>query len=583
MSQLKPEIKNSKASTTSQISLASYGLVFFLLLVSLIQVLKAQDPRVAKGYLGAVASASPESSAAGLEMLKQGGNAADAIIATSFALAVTRPQSTGLGGGGFLIYHDAQQHLDRAYDFRETAPAAATRDMYQTKTASRVGPKAAGIPGLVKGLVELYNNHGSGRLSLAELMEPAIRLARAGFKIDAGLASACHSLRKTLAQSPAAAKVFLPGGRPLKVGELLIQEDLAKTLERIAKKGANDFYQGETARLIAKAMKRDGGLITKADLANYKTIQRQTLQTRYRGKTILTMPPPAGGMHLIQMLNILENFNLSQYQHFSAKHLHLLAETMKRAYADRAVHSGDPKFTKVPVEWLTSKNYARKLAKTISMDQATSSNEIYAGQAPIAKESNQTTHISVVDRFGNAASSTQTINTHLGSKYMPEGTGFLMNNEMDDFGTALGRANAFGAIALSNANLIEPGKRPLSSMTPSLVLDEQQRLIMVVGSPGGTKIMTTVLQVISNSLDFALDPKAAVFAPRVHHQWRNKSKLRFEQTRLPGAVANALKALGQEFYMDEPMGNVQAIFRDPESGLLTAVSDRRGTGRPAAR
>ncbi|MDF1665352.1 MAG: gamma-glutamyltransferase, partial [Planctomycetota bacterium] len=501
---------------------------------------KSKGPQVAEGRLGAVATASPESSEAGIAMLRAGGNAVDAFVAASFAVSVTRPQSTGIGGGGFLVYFNAKSKESLALDFRETAPSAAHRDMYKTKQDSLLGPRAAGIPGLVKGLVEFHAQHGSGKIRLAQVLQPAIDLAEKGFAVDSGLAKLCKKYKALLQRYPASAAVFVPNGVPLKKGDWLVQPDLAWTLKQIAEGGSDAFYKGPVAEKIAKAMKRDGGLLTEQDFANYQAVPRTPLEGKYHDRRILTMPPPAGGMHLLQMLNILEEKELGQYKHNHVNHIHLMAEAMKYTYADRAVHSGDPGFWKVPTKWLTSKSYAREIADKIDLEKAQPSKDIAAGTVP--KESKQTTHISVVDRFGSAVSSTQTVNTGLGSKYVAEGTGILMNNEMDDFGSATGRANFFGAVTLSEANLIEPGKRPLSSMSPTLVFDPQDRLIMAVGTPGGTRIMTSVLQVIINRIDFALSPKECVHAPRMHHQW-SPEELRLEKSGFKDeTLLKALKA-----------------------------------------
>lgn len=580
-----PEPETLFPSSLSRRSLAQWSYVAVGL--GLVAALGAMargtsDPKLAKGKLGAVATASPEASAAALEILERGGNAADALVAASFAVSVTRPQSTGLGGGGFAVFFNQARREAAALDFRETAPLGASREMYKSPAESRDGPRAAGVPGLVRGLAEIHQEFGSGRLSFAELVEPAIRLARDGFKVDAGLAWASAACAEELKKWPAAAAVFLPGGEPLKAGQRLVQPELAATLERIAKDGADDFYKGETARRIAAAMTKDGGLIRAADLAGYKALEREPIWGRYRDRQIITMPPPAGGVHLLQILNIMERFELAKMGRWSADHLHVLAEAMKRAYADRAAHSGDPAFSKVPSVWLVSKDYAAKLAGEIDLKKASKSDDIRAGVP--SKEHDQTTHISIIDAWGNAASSTQTVNTLLGAKYIASGTGFLMNNEMDDFAQRTGVANAFGATATSEANLIEPGKRPLSSMSPSIVLDDWGRLEMVVGTPGGTKIITSVLQVISHKIDFQASPRDSVFAPRVHHQWRFPEELQFEGGSLTPALKAELESRGQGVI--ESRGgfcDVQAVFRDPRTGQLTAVSDRRGSGLPAAR
>lgn len=563
------------------------------------------EPKVARGLRGAVASASPESSDAGLAMLAAGGNAADALVATSFAVSVTRPQSTGIGGGGFILYHDAESGKTYAIDCREEAPSGASRDMYldakkqPVPGASTYGALASGVPGLVKGLCEFHARFG--KLPFKQVIAPAIKLARDGFPVDAGLAGSAAYHRKKLAKFPESAEVFLPGGEPVKRGELLRQPDLAKTLTAIAKHGADGFYKGRVAELIVASQAKHGGLISMKDLASYKVRWRTPITGHYQGHRIVTMPPPSSGMHLIQILNQVERFGLGQYEHNGPEHVHLLAEAMMRAYADRSVHSGDPDFWQVPTDFLTSRDYAAKLSASIRLDKATPEESVTAGKPPKTDGGN-TTHISIIDAAGNAASSTQTINTGLGSKLIAAGTGILMNNEMDDFSKKPGVPNAYGLIG-GAANAIEGGKRPMSSMSPTIIFDSRGRLELVVGTPGGARIITSVLQPIINHIDFGLSPKDCVWKARVHHQWtpkairienfgrreRRRGKDRYTKVSKTGiveitpATIQRLRELGHDVYDASMMCNVQAVFRNPDTGELTAVSDRRATGEPRAR
>lgn len=540
-----------------------------------------------KGRRGAVATASPEASAAGASILRAGGNAADAFVAASFAVSVTRPQSTGLGGGGFLLYRDAAEGKTYALDFREVAGEYAGADRYLDAEGAVIGEggpespivfgaSAAGVPGVVAGLVRFHERFGS--LPLPQVMAPAIRLAEGGFKVDSGLAAASSKYRDQLARFPSSAAVYLKGGRPLRVGELLVQPELGFTLRAVAARGRAGFYEGWVAERIAQAMRERRGLISRADLSRYEPVWREPATTRYHRHRIESMPPPGGGHHLIQMLNVFEGFELGRYPHGSPQHTHLLAEAMKPAYADRSKHSGDPGFVAVPTAWMTSKAYAAELRARIDPKAARPSRSIAGGTPP--KEDRQTTHISVIDAAGNAVSSTQTINTGLGSKFVVPGTGVLLNNEMDDFALKPGAMNSFGLTG-GKANAITPGKRPLSSMSPSLVYDPQGRLIGVLGTPGGSRIMSTIAQVISNRIDFAMAPRQAVFARRMHHQWL-PDELRLEGGAWSESEMQSLRALGHNVRAGGRFCNVQAIFRDPESGVVTAVSDIRGTGRPQA-
>lgn len=541
--------------------------------------------RVAEGRRHAVAAAAPEASEAALQVLADGGNAADALVTASFVMAVVRPQSTGIGGGGFVLHHDAKTRTQTALDGRERAPAEARENMYldsrgEPTSESRNGPRSAGVPGLVAMLWRLHQDHGSKKLDWARLVAPAIALAENGFAVPESLARAVAERRKVLAEYPASAAVFLPNGRPLQAGDRFVQADLASTLKEIAARGGDGFYQGAVARRLVEATRARGGHLSIQDLAGYEVKARTPVRGTYRGHEVVSMPPPSsGGVHLVQMLNILSGYDLEAMGWHSAEHLHVLAEAMRRAYADRAEHLGDPDHVAVPVKWLTDPAYAEELRKGIALDRATPSSELHAGR-PAGPERPHTTHISVIDADGNVASSTQTVNLALGSGFVAEGTGVLLNDEMDDFAAKPGAANAFGLVQGAK-NAIQPGKRPLSSMTPTIVFGRDGAPLLVVGSPGGSKIITTVLQTISNVIDFGMSLERAVAAPRVHHQWK-PDELVLE----PGidrAVLDGLSARGHIVRVVERLnqGEVQAIHVKPQRRLV-AVSDPRGEGRPAA-
>ncbi|RMG15998.1 MAG: gamma-glutamyltransferase [Planctomycetota bacterium] len=544
----------------------------------------ADSPREVRGAQGAIATAAPEASAVGLEVLRKGGNAFDALVAASFAISVVRPQSTGIGGGGFVVFHDAARGVEGVLDGRETAPKLATPDMFveggRVIDGYRRGPLAAGVPGLVRMLYRLYEEHGSGKLSWAELVAPAVRLAERGFRVPPPLAAAIRRHADELARYPSSAKVFLPGGIPPAPGDRLVQADLALTLQTIAEEGADGFYRGWVAEKIARAASSGGGLISREDLASYEAKEREPVEGVYRGLRVVSMPPPSsGGVHLVQMLNVLSRHDLRSMGWQSADHLHLLAEVMRRAFADRAQFMADTDFVEVPVARLLDPAYAALLDESIDMERATPSDEILPG-ANFVLESDHTTHISIVDGEGNAVASTQTINTSLGSLYVAEGTGVLLNNEMADFTADPDAPNPFG-LSQSAKNLPAPGKRPLSSMTPTIVLDAGGKVRAVVGSPGGPKIITTVLQVLSNMVDFGMGPLEAVAAPRIHHQWKYAG----QDLLLAERGVRSLKALGlrghQVRVVDAPLGNAQVVVVEAD-GTRVAASDPRGTGRPGA-
>ena len=456
----------------------------------------------------------------GENVLYQGGNAYDAAIAVGFALAVVLPRAGNIGGGGFMVIYDEDSNDTYSIDYREKAPAASFKDMYLDENGefdilkSTFGFNAIGIPGTVHGFWSVHQRFGS--LPWADLIQPSIVLAERGFIMSDYMADTLNKYSEKMSYYDETRNIFLRNYPNLKKSRL-IQNDLAKTLKRIQKDGVQGFYSGETASLIAKDMKENGGLITKQDLLDYKSVWREPIKGSYRGKTIVTMPPPSsGGIHLIQMLNILENFELSNYEHNSYQYVSLLSETMKYAYADRSKYLGDPDFFEVPISEITAKEYAKTISSSIKELGVLPSSEISPGMY-INPESIETTHFSIADKFGNVISNTYTINSAFGSGVTIEGTGILMNNEMDDFSGQPGVPNQFGLLG-GVANQIEPAKRPLSSMTPTIVFDEGEPFL-AIGSPGGSRIITAVLQIILNVVDFEQSLEEATGSKRIHHQW----------------------------------------------------------------
>ena len=456
----------------------------------------------------------------GENVLYQGGNAYDAAIAVGFALAVVLPRAGNIGGGGFMVIYDEDSNDTYSIDYREKAPAASFKDMYLDENGefdilkSTFGFNAIGIPGTVHGFWSVHQRFGS--LPWADLIQPSIVLAERGFIMSDYMADTLNKYSEKMSYYDETRNIFLRNYPNLKKSRL-IQNDLAKTLKRIQKDGVQGFYSGETASLIAKDMKENGGLITKQDLLDYKSVWREPIKGSYRGKTIVTMPPPSsGGIHLIQMLNILENFELSNYEHNSYQYVSLLSETMKYAYADRSKYLGDPDFFEVPISEITAKEYAKTISSSIKELGVLPSSEISPGMY-INPESIETTHFSIADKFGNVISNTYTINSAFGSGVTIEGTGILMNNEMDDFSGQPGVPNQFGLLG-GVANEIEPAKRPLSSMTPTIVFDEGEPFL-AIGSPGGSRIITAVLQIILNVVDFEQSLEEATGSKRIHHQW----------------------------------------------------------------
>ena len=515
----------------------------------------------------------------GLDILKAGGNAVDAGVAVAFALAVTLPKAGNLGGGGFMIVHDAKAGTTKAIDYREMAPMAAFRDMYldangeTVKNRSRFHGLAIGVPGTVAGMQTALDSYGT--MTLADLVAPAIKLARDGIVVTLSLSEDLKRAEERLKKWPQSATVFYkPDGSFYEIGEIFRQPDLADTLELIAKHGADGFYRGETAQKIADAVQAADGMITTVDMANYKSVIRETVKGSYRGYDISAMPPPSsGGAHIVQILNILEGYPISDMGHNSAQTIHLMAEAMKQAYADRATYLGDADFVDVPLKELTDKHYASDIRAKLDMGKARPANVVKASMLT-PYESNETTHFSVVDRFGNAVSNTYTINFSFGSGIVATGTGVLMNNEMDDFSAKSGVPNAYGLIG-GDANAVEAGKRPLSSMSPTIVMKDG-KVFLVTGSPGGSRIITTTLQVIMNVIDHKMNIAEATLAPRIHHQWL-PDELRVEEG-ISNDTKAILRAKGHDVVVNRTMGAVQSILVDPETGVLLGATDLRRTG-----
>jgi len=542
-------------------------------------------PKPAWAKQGMVVSAHPLASQIGLDILKAGGNAVDAAVATAFALGVTEGYSSGIGGGSFTLLHLANRWETVAVDGREEAPAAANRNMYVDKASGQVIPElsttgvlAAAVPGHVAALCLLLDRYGS--MSLGQVLEPSIALADSGFELSQTYVRVLENQKDRLKRFSSSFEIFFhPDSTVLGLGERLVQHDLAQTYRLLAEEGDDAFYKGEIAQLIAAAMLPDSGLITVEDLASYRAKIRRPVLGSYRGFTVYSMPPPSsGGVHLIQMLNVLERYDLHYLGHNSSETIHLMAEAMKRAFADRAVYMGDPGFASIPVAGLISKAYADSLARTISRFHASKVSgpgnpTPYLPPADMSK-GQHTTHLSVIDRWGNMVAMTATINTGFGSGFVVPGTGVLLNNEMDDFSAAPGVENFFGLVG-DEANSIAPHKRPLSSMTPTFVF-YQGRPFMILGSPGGPRIITTVLQVILNVIDHNMDIQAAVDAPRIHHQWK-PDKLYLEDG-IPADVIQNLVIKGYEAVPGGNWGAAEAILIDLETGIIYGGSDSRIEG-----
>ncbi|HWZ59977.1 MAG TPA: gamma-glutamyltransferase [Gemmatimonadaceae bacterium] len=506
-------------------------------------------------------------SAAGVEILREGGNAVDAAVAVGFALAVTHPEAGNLGGGGYTVIRMADGRT-AAFDYREVAPAAAKRDMFVGHgDASIVGPLASGVPGAVAGLVE--TQHTYGKLALRAVMDPAIRLAVGGFVVDSAFNRSISRAKPLIARFGGADR-FLPGGIPPAVGTMFVQPELGETLARIADLGADGFYRGPVAEAIATEMQRDGGLITAADLEAYRVRRREALSGTYRGYTLYTMPPSSsGGVTVLETLNILETFDkLPPFG--SAQAAHILGDAFQRAFIDRNDQLGDPDFVTVPVDRLTSKAYARTVRGTIARDRATPTPRVTTA----LDEGRQTTHYSVVDSAGDAVATTTTLNELYGSGVYVRGAGFFLNDEMDDFASQPGVPNMFGLVQ-GERNAIAPGKRPLSAMSPTIVLDRTGQPFLIVGGRGGPRIITSTLQVIVDAIDYRMSLPDAMAAPRLHHQGLPDS-LRVEAGGFAPAVLDSLRAMGYAVGIGGATGTCTAVMRAP--GGWVGVVDPRTSG-----
>lgn len=566
--------------------------------VALLLVPAARAQRAAvEARQGMVASAHRLASEAGVEILQQGGNAVDAAVATGLALAVVYPFAGNLGGGGFMLIHLADQTdggrgRQLVIDYRETAPAAATRRMYvgpdgkliTGEGSSTLGWRASGVPGTVAGFALALAKYGSGRLTWAQVCAPARRLAADGHAVSQGTAHNLRAWQHVLGRYPESRRIYLNDGAYRQPGDQWIQADLAATFARLQEHGPREFYEGETARRIAAAMAAHGGTITAADLAAYRPVERTPLRGTYRGYEIVTMPPPSsGGIALLQMLGMLERHDVAALGADSAAKYHLFAEVMKRAFRDRAEYLADPAFVRVPVAELLAPDYLASRLADFSPERATPAATIRPGLGPFtptpaaAGERHETTHYSVVDAAGNAVANTYTLNGAYGSGVTIPGTGILMNNEMDDFTSKPGEPNLFGLIQ-GEANAIAPGKRPLSSMTPTLVFKDG-RLRLATGSPGGPTIINTVLQVITNVIDHDMPVQSAVEAARIHHQWMPDT-LTYERFGLSPDTQTLLRAKGhtlaqRQSYEGGYQGDAETVAVDPASGVRLGAADPR--------
>ncbi len=522
---------------------------------------------------GMVVSATEHASRIGMEVMRDGGNAVDAAIATGFALAVTHPTAGNIGGGGFFVIRFPDGRVT-AFDFRERAPIAADPRMFLDESGTysssihHSSHKAVGVPGTVAGFAKAHETYGTADWN--RLVQPSVDLARDGFAVMPGLANSLQYGLRRMERYPASVQVFSKGGEPYQEGETWAQPDLARTLERIMRQGRDGFYKGETARLIAEEMRRGGGLITEEDLAIYRLHERAPVKGTYRGYEVISMPPPSsGGTVLIEMLNILEGFDLASMGHNSAAYIHHVTEAMRRGYLDRARFLADPSYADVPVERLTNKEYANELRQSIDPQKASHSDPV---DIELPFESPQTTHYSVVDGNGMAVSITYTLEFGYGSGIVVPGAGFLLNNEMGDFNPQRGLTDTLGHIG-SEPNLARPGQRMLSSMTPS-ILAKDGRLVAVVGSPGGRTIINSVLQVILNIVDFDMQIEDAVAASRLHHAWLPNT-VRVEQGGITDEIKQELEALGHLVTVRERQGVTHCIMIDPVTGERIGAADPR--------
>ena len=556
--------------------------ILILSLLSSLLVLNSVNTNAAgriavKGHNGAVASSSAIASEIGIQILKEGGNAVDAAIATAFAMAVTLPSAGNIGGGGFLIYHGADGQTS-AFDFREKAPLASTTDMYLDENGNidyslkHLSILSVGVPGTVAGMELAHQRYGT--MEWEDLLSPAIRLAREGFPISWKLHDDFKNKRNREwfnKHSSSKKKFYRPDGNLYQPGDLWIQTDLANTLERIQKEGKDGFYKGKTAKLIADFMAANGGIITLEDLEKYQAIERKPIQGSYQGFEIVSMPPPSsGGIILTEMLNILEGFDLKKVGHNSALYLHLLTESMRRAYADRANYLGDLDFNEnMPVNRLTSKQHAENLRKSISMSQKSESDPALFARA---YESEETTHFSVADKHGNMVSLTYTLEFGYGSHVVVEGAGFLLNNEMGDFNAQPGITNLTGSIG-TIANQIRPQQRMLSSMTPTIVAKNGVPLF-ATGTPGGRTIINTTMQTILNIIDHGMTIAESIEAPRIHHQWL-PDITSIEKIGISLDTQKLYEAFGHKIRVRNTIGSAMGVYRDPETGIISGAADSR--------
>jgi gamma-glutamyltranspeptidase/glutathione hydrolase len=568
----------------THIRLAALALLFLVPVaafadpVPIISPLATARPVIARH--GMVVTQEAAASRVGLDILKRGGNAVDAAVAVGFALAVTLPRAGNIGGGGFMLIHRADTNQTIAIDYREAAPAATTKDVFLDANGeadpfkSRYSGLAVGVPGTVAGLELAWRKYGSGKFAFADLIAPSIALARQGLDVDDDVADSLPLAAKALASHPSSARIFLrDDGTVKEAGDHIALDDLAATLEAIAANGAAGFYQGPTAQKIVAAVKAAGGRLTLDDLAKYRAVERQPVKGTYRDYEVVSMPPPSsGGAHIIEILNILEGFPLGQQGLNSAVSLHEMAEAEKLAYADRAAWLGDPAFVRIPLAGLTSKAYADRLRDLISPDRARPAADIRPGD-PQRYEGDQTTHFSIVDSDGDAVANTYTLNLPYGSGLVADGTGVLLNDELDDFAAKPGAANVYGLLG-GDANAPGPMKRPLSSMSPTLVFKDG-KLMMATGSPGGSRIITVVLQVIVNVIDYGLNVAEAQNAPRAHDQLY-PDEIDVERGISPDTIAR-LEEMGHKVVLSRAMGSANTIVRALD-GELTGASDLRQRG-----
>jgi gamma-glutamyltranspeptidase/glutathione hydrolase len=557
---------------------------FQLSFVSLETNVFAARREPARGKRAMVASQHELASRIGADVMKRGGNAIDAGIAVALALAVVYPEAGNLGGGGFMLIR-FKDGRTTAIDYREMAPAAANRDIFVNEKgevikgegSSTVGYRAAGVPGTPAGLEMAFNKYGSKKISWAELVEPARKLAQDGYVLSYRLANLFKAYKDSLEKYPDSKRIFLNDGNFYEEGDVLKQPELARTLERIKKSGARGFYTGETARLIAEDMRANNGLITLEDLKNYQAKERTPLRGTYRGHEIISMPPPSsGGIVLLQALNVLENYDLRSMGHNSSKKYHILAETLRRSFADRAEFMADPDFAIVPVADLIAKSYAAKRGATIDSTKATKSADIRHGEIA-AKESMDTTHFTVADPDGTIVSNTYTINDLYGSRVTAKGTGVLLNDEMDDFAARPGKPNMFGLIQ-GERNAVQPKKRPLSSMTPTIVMRKDGSVWFAVGARGGPRIITAVLQTVVNMIDHDMNIQQAINAPRIHHQWF-PDEILAEPYGMSPDTRIALESLGHNF-SDKPgfIASATGIEIEEKTGVRLGAIDARSDG-----